>query len=112
MGYCVLSLSLHKGGGTCPFGLRSWLACLCLELWPPSASASAGDPYGGFGPSERAATQEIGSDPDNAAPAPDDDQTLPWLQQQSQNQQDSYSGAWDQQGAVDDGSDMDDASGH
>jgi hypothetical protein len=36
---------------------------------------------------------------------------LPWLKQQSQNQPDN-SGAWDQQGAVDDGSDADDASGH
>ena len=58
-----------------------------------------------------AARSENGSDPVDAAPAQEDAQPLPWLQQQTQNQPDN-SGAWGQQGAVDDGSDADDASGH
>ncbi len=63
-----------------------------------------------LGPSD-SGSQEVGSNPVNAAPAQEDVQPLPWLQQQSQNQPDN-SGAWGQQGAVDDGSDADDASGH
>jgi hypothetical protein len=79
---------------------------------PAITAAYAGDPYGGFGPSD-GASQEVGSNPVNAVPAQEDVQPLPWLQQQSQNQPDN-SGAWDQQGAgaVDDGSNADDASGH
>ncbi len=78
-----------------------------------TAAAYAGDPYGGFGPSpSEPATQDAGADPDQAAPAPDDSASPPWLQQQSQNQPDISGGAWDLQGSVDDGSDIDDASGH
>lgn len=83
---------------------------LLLGTLATMTAANAGDGYGGFGPSD-SGSQEIGSNPINAEPAGDESQPLPWLQQQSQSQPDNY-GAWDQQGAVDDGSDVDDASGH
>ena len=93
---------------------RSALMACVLVLGGLStiSAAHAGDPYGGLGPSD-SGSQEVGSNPVNAAPAQEDVQPLPWLQQQSQNQPDN-SGAWDQQGAgaVDDGSETDDASGH
>ena len=94
--------------------IRTALAACVLVLGTLATvtSASAGDPYGGFGPSSDTATQEIGSDPDNVTPAPDDQQTLPWLQQQSQDQQDSYGNAGEQQGSADNGYDMDDEGGH
>jgi len=84
---------------------------VALATLVATAAAYAGDPYGGFGPSQ-AHTPEVGADPDQAAPAPDDSASLPWLQQQSQNQPDISGGAWDHQGSVDDDSDIDDASGH
>jgi hypothetical protein len=37
---------------------------------------------------------------------------LPWLQQQSQIQPESSTGAWDQQGPASGESDMDDEGGH
>jgi hypothetical protein len=91
---------------------RSALMACVLVLGGLStiSAAYAGDGYGGFGPSD-SGSQEAGSNPVNAAPAQEDVQPLPWLQQQSQNQPDNSS-AWDQQGGVDDGSDVDDASGH
>jgi hypothetical protein len=64
----------------------------------------------GFGPSD-AGTQPTSPDPVTEGSTQAADQTLPWLQQQSQNQPDTY-GDGLQQGAVDDGSDVDDASGH
>ena len=69
--------------------IRSALIACVLVLGTLAAvtSASAGDPYGGFGPSSDTATQEIGSDPGNDSPPTTDDQTLPWQQQQSQDQQ-------------------------
>ena len=76
-------------------------------------AAYAGDPYGGFGPSVPDAPT-VNVDAANTG-APGIDRTLPWLQPQSQNQQESYSGGgeWYEQRAVqDDGSDVDDASGH
>ena len=92
---------------------RSALTACVLVLGGLStiSAADAGEPYGGLGPSD-SGSQEVGSNPvDAAPPAQEDAQPLPWLQQQSQNQPDN-SGAWDQQGGVDDGSDADDASGH
>jgi len=89
------------------------MACvLALGGLPAITAAYAGDPYGGFGPSG-GASQEAGSNRIDAAPAPEDSQPLPWLQQQSQIQPDN-NGALDQQGAgaVDDGYNIDDASGH
>jgi hypothetical protein len=79
---------------------------------PAITAAYAGDPYGGFGPSD-GASQEVGSNPRQCRAGAGRRPALPWLQQQSQNQPDN-SGAWDQQGAgaVDDGSNADDASGH
>jgi len=85
-------------------------------------AAFAGDPYGGFGPSV-ANTPEVNTDA-ATAPAPDIDQSLPWLQpampnQQSysgQTQQENYGGGglewYEQRVLQDDGSDIDDASGH
>jgi len=72
----------------------------------------AGDTYGGFGPSDATETQEIGSNPDNGAAPPDSDQTLPWLQQQGQHQQDTYGSEGTQQGSADQGYDTDDEGGH
>ena len=93
---------------------RSALVACVLVLGGLSTigAAHAGDPYGGLGPSD-SGSQQNGSNPVDAAPAQEDAQPLPWLQQQSENQPDN-SGAWDQQGAgaVDDGSEADDASGH
>lgn len=90
------------------------VACaVALAILAATPAAYAGDPYGGFGPSpSEPATQDAGADSDQVAPAPDDSASLPWLQQQSQNQPDISGGAWDHQGTVDDGSDIDDASGH
>ena len=94
--------------------IRTALAAYVLVLGTLTTvtSASAGDPYGGFGPNSDTAAQEIGSEPDNSAPAPDDQQTLSWHQQQSQDQQDSYGNAGEQQGSADNGYDMDDEGGH
>jgi hypothetical protein len=93
--------------------IRTALAgcALAFATLAAGTAAYAGDPYGGFGPSETG-TQEIGSDPDQGGPTPDAYQTLPWLQQQSQSQQDSHGGEWDQQGAASDEYDMDDEGGH
>lgn len=81
-------------------------------------SASAGDPYGGFGPSSDTAPQEIGSDPGNSSPTTSVDDTLPWHQQQTQgqpqtqDQQDSYGDATDQQGSADSSYDTNAEDGH
>jgi hypothetical protein len=86
---------------------------LAFATLAAGTAAHAGDPYGGFGPSVPD-TPAGNADAANAA-APGIDLTLPWLQPQSQNQQESYSGGgeWYQNRAVqDDGSDVDDASGH
>ena len=89
------------------------MACvLVLGTFAAVTSASAGDSYGGFGPSSDTATQEIGSDPDNVSPPTNDDQTLPWIQPQSGDQQDVYGSESAQQGADDSGYDMDDEGGH
>ncbi len=89
------------------------VACaVALATLAAPAAANAGDPYGGFGPSETPA-QNVGAESGTAAPAPDDATTLPWLRQQSQTQPDNYGGEWYERRAVqDDGSDVDDASGH
>jgi hypothetical protein len=84
---------------------------LAIATLAGGTAAFAQDPYGGFGPSA-GTTPEVNADAPAAA-APDVDQTLPWLQPQGQSQQESYSGEWYEQRAVqDDGSDIDDASGH
>jgi hypothetical protein len=92
--------------------IRSALvACvLVLGTLTKVTAAFANDAYGGFSPSG-SGSQEVGSNQINAAPVQEDSQPMPWLQQQSQIQP-GNSGAWDQQGSVDDGSDIDDASGH
>jgi hypothetical protein len=46
------------------------------------------------------------------APTPEAYQALPWLQQQSQSQPESYDSEWDQQGVAGDEYDMDDEGGH
>lgn len=89
--------------------IRIALGACALALGLSAGPAHAGDPYGGFGPGDSNA-QETGSDANADVSAPSADQ-LPWLQQQSQNQPDTY-GDGLQQGAADDGSDADDASGH
>ncbi len=77
-----------------------------------AGTAYGADPYGGFGPSSNEpATQETGVDPGPAEAAPDAYPALPWLQQQSQNQPESYSGAWDRPPASGE-YDMDDEGGH
>jgi hypothetical protein len=104
----ALRLSLNKRGKLMP--IRTALGVCALVLGLSATTARAGDNYGGFGPDDTN-TQETGSDADAGGSTPSADQTLPWLQQQSQNQPDAY-GDGLQQGAVDDGSDVDDASGH
>lgn len=64
------------------------------------------------GLAQAATQQEIGSDPGNDSPPTTDDQTLPWQQQQSQDQQNIYGNAGDQRGSADNGYDMDDEGGH
>jgi hypothetical protein len=88
------------------------VGCVLAFATLAGTAAHAGDPYGGFGPSATE-TPKVNADAAGAV-APDIDQTLPWLQPQMQNQQESYSGGeWYEQRAVqDDGSDIDDASGH
>ena len=69
------------------------MACaLVLGTLAAITAAHAGDPYGGFGPGD-SNTQETGSDADAGGSTPAADQTLPWLQQQSQNQPDTYGDA-------------------
>ena len=78
-----------------------------------AGTAYGADPYGGFGPSSSApATQETGVDPGPAESAPDAYPALPWLQQQqSQNQPESYGGAWARPPTSGE-YDMDDEGGH
>jgi hypothetical protein len=87
------------------------MACALVLGTLATTAALAGDPYGGYGPGD-ADTQQIGTAADTGAPTPDADQTLPWLRQQSQDQQTTYDGA--QQGAAegDDGTAADDEAGH
>lgn len=75
-------------------------------------AVSAGDPYGGFGPSTGTETQEIGTNSAVGAAPLDNDQTLPWLRQQSQHQQGAYGSEETQQGSADQDYDMDDEGGH
>ncbi len=86
---------------------------VCVLVFGSSAAgtaAHAGDPYGGFG-SSVTDTSKVNADTGDA-PAPDIDQTLPWLQPPSQNSQDNSGAARDQQGAASDAYDMDDEGGH
>ena len=94
--------------------IRTALVACVLVLGTLAAitSASAGDNYGGFGPSAGTETQEIGSSPNNGVAPLDNGETLPWLQPQSQHQQDTYGSEGAQQGALDNGYDMDDEGGH
>ncbi len=88
------------------------MACALVLGTLATTAALAGNPYGGFGPGD-ADTQQIGTAPDTGGPTPDADQTLPWLRQQSRDQQATYDGA--QQDAVEqgnDGTETDDESGH
>jgi hypothetical protein len=81
------------------------IACaLVLGTLATVTSASAGDPYGGFGPSDTD-TQEIGSDPNTGGATPDDSQNMESIQQQTQDQQDTYGSAGSQQDAVEQGED-------
>jgi hypothetical protein len=89
------------------------VCAVALAILTSGTAANAGDPYGGFGPSTSVpATPDTGADPGPAAASPDAYQTLPWLQQQSQIQPESSTGAWDQQGPVSGDYDMDDEGGH
>jgi hypothetical protein len=88
------------------------MACALLFGTLATTAASAGDPYGGFGPNGDTAKQEIGSDSDNGSLPMNDDQTLPWIQPQSGDQQDVYGSEATQQGSPDTGYDMDDEGGH
>ena len=93
--------------------IRTALVACVLVLGTLAAivSASAGDNYGGFGPSN-IDTQEIGSDPDIGGPAPEDYQSMETIQPQGEAQQDIYGSESAQQGADDNGYDMDDEGGH
>lgn len=93
--------------------LRTVLGCALAFATLAAGTAYGADPYGGFGPSSSGpATQETGADPGQAESAPDAYQALPWLQQQSQNQSESYGSARDQHGPVSGEYDMDDEGGH
>lgn len=89
------------------------VACaVALATLAAATAAYAGDPYGGFGPSESAPKVPDSGSAQGGGTA-DVYQTLPWLQQPSQSQPENYGGEWYQQRAVqDDGSAIDDASGH
>ena len=83
------------------------IACvLVLGTLAAVTSASAGDPNPGL--AQAATQQEIGSNPGNDSPPT----TVPWQQQQSQDQQNIYGSAGDEQGSADNGHDMDDEGGH
>lgn len=73
-------------------------------------TASAGE-YGGFGPSDTD-TQEIGSDPDTGGPTPEDYQNMESIQQQIQDQKDTYGSEGSQQDAVEEEDPNDDEGGH
>ena len=93
--------------------LRTALGCALAFATLAAGTAYGADPYGGFGPSSsEPATQETGADPGQAESAPGAYQALPWLQQQSQNQSESYGSARDQHGPVSGEYDMDDEGGH
>lgn len=91
--------------------LRTALVVCVLGTFAAVTTAYAGDGYGGFGPSETS-TPETNADPGQAESAPHAYQALPWLQQQSQNQPESYGSARDQHGPVSGEYDMDDEGGH
>ena len=98
--------------------IRIALVMCLLGSFAAVTSASAGDPYGGFGPGGTATPQittdtpQITTDPAAVAPAPDNYQALPWLQQQSQNQQNNYGAEWNEQSVQSGEYDMDDEGGH
>jgi hypothetical protein len=89
------------------------IGCALAFATLTAGAAYAGDPYGDFGPrSSEPATQEAGADPGQAESAPDAYQALPRLQQQSENQPESYDSARDQHGPISGEYDMDDEGGH
>jgi hypothetical protein len=91
------------------------VACAgALAILAAGTAAYGADPYGGFGPGpSEPAPQETGADPAQAGSTPEANQVLPWLQQQSQSQPESYSGGtWNQHGPVSGEYDMDDEGGH
>jgi hypothetical protein len=93
-----------------PIRIALVVCVLVFGSFAAGTAAHAGDSYGGFGPSVTD-TSKVNADTADA-PAPDVDQTLPWLQQPSQSPQDNSGAAWDQQGAASNADDMDDEGGH
>ena len=77
------------------------MACVLAFGTLATTTAYAGE-YGGFGPSDTD-TQEIGSDPNTGGATPDDYQNMESIQQQTQDQQDTYGSAGSQQDAVEQG---------
>ena len=94
-----------------PIRIALFVCALVFGSLSAVTAVYAGDTYGGFGPSAATETQETGSNSDDGAAPPAVDQTLPWLQPQSQ-QQGTYGSEGTQQGSVDRGYDMDDEGGH
>ena len=100
--------------------IRGTLVACAFASASLATAAFAGDVYGGFGPGDTD-TQVIGSDPETGGATPQDEQTMQSIQQQTQDQKDTYGGDGAQQDAVqqgdaaeegDDGSEADDESGH
>jgi hypothetical protein len=83
-------------------------SALVLGALSVISAANAGDPYGGFGPSETD-TQATGSNPSADAPTPGD-QTMGPGQQPDQMGSDGNDGS--AQGAADGDEGLDDESGH
>ncbi len=91
--------------------IRTALVACVFAFATAITTVFAADNYGGFGPSETD-TQEIGSDPDTGAPAPDDYQNMESIEQQMQDQQDIYGSEGAQQGAVEEEDPNGDEDGH
>jgi hypothetical protein len=103
-----------KGGSFMTIRMVLMGCALSFATLASGTAAFAGDPYGGFGPGPSdPGGQETVTDPspDPAIGVPTLDQTLPWLQPQSQNQPESNGGTWDR-GPVSGEYDMDDEGGH
>ena len=86
------------------------MACVLAFKTLATTAAYAGE-YGGYGGNDTD-TQEIGSDPNTGAPTPEDYQNMESIQQQIQDQKDTYGSAGSQQDAVEQGEDTDVEDGH
>lgn len=83
---------------------------LLLGILAAAAVAYAGE-YGGYNSGD-SDTETIGSDPNTGGATPEDYQNMESIQQQIQDQKDTYGSAGSQEDAVEEGEDNGDEDGH